>query len=221
MLLRVHWLSARAAACYRMTPGRGVAQQCAWPMSSHWWRLTVNRAYGPTGGPPQCAPRRAHSSPRHACTLHRVLFLHYLHSGQKQAQQGCRGHRKVMPKPANPCTQGGFWRGIEQSDGLPNVQWPGKGEKMASDSVQEENTHYLQCFRKAMNYGSGTLFWLHALCRYYRPSPPARLHCLPRASPVLPAVLPPAISCLRFLTHCFYWLHWYTGYTLSRPHIYQ
>lgn len=92
---------------------------------------------------------------------------------------------------------------------------------MASDSVQEENTHYLQCFRKAMNYGSGTLFWLHALCRHYRPSPPARFHCLPRVSPVLPAVLPPAISCLRFLTHCFYWLHWYTGYILSRPHIYQ
>lgn len=36
--------------------------------------------------------RRAHLSPRHACALHRVLFLRYLRTGQQQAQQGCRGH---------------------------------------------------------------------------------------------------------------------------------
>lgn len=40
------------------------------------------------GGPAPCVPRRAHSSPRHACALHRVLFLHHLHKGQEQAQQG-------------------------------------------------------------------------------------------------------------------------------------
>lgn len=33
------------------------------------------------GGQARCV--RAHSSPRHACTLHRVPFLHHLHKGQE------------------------------------------------------------------------------------------------------------------------------------------
>lgn len=53
------------------------------------------------------------------------------------------------------------------------------------------------------------------------PISPCPVPLSPKGFAGLPAVLPPAISCLRFLTHCFCWLHRYTGYTLSRLHIYQ
>lgn len=52
------------------------------------------------------SPLRAHSSPRHACALHRVLFLHYLHSGQEQAQQGCRGTERSCQSLRIPAPKG-------------------------------------------------------------------------------------------------------------------
>lgn len=34
------------------------------------------------------------------------------------------------------------------------------------------------------------------------------------------AALPPAVSCLRILTQCSLWLHWYAGYSALGIHIY-
>lgn len=57
---------------------------------------------------------RAHSSPRHACSLRRVLFLHHLHAGSEQTQKGGCGHQSSITLPADPCSEGGIchrdWR---------------------------------------------------------------------------------------------------------------
>lgn len=57
---------------------------------------------------------RAHLSPRHTCSLRRVLFLHHLHAGSEQTQKGGCGHQSSITLPADPCSEGGIchrdWR---------------------------------------------------------------------------------------------------------------
>lgn len=52
-------------------------------------------------------PRRAHSSPRHACALHRVLFLHCLQRGPAPALYGVLRASLAPARPAVPCAAGG------------------------------------------------------------------------------------------------------------------
>ena len=53
------------------------------------------------------SPRRAHSSPRHACALYRPLFLHSLQWPLGRALYGTGCDLAAHRKPADPCTEGG------------------------------------------------------------------------------------------------------------------
>jgi hypothetical protein len=48
-----------------------------------------------------------HSSPRHACALHRVLFLHYLQQGSAQALYAVLRDFQASAGPAVPRAKGG------------------------------------------------------------------------------------------------------------------
>jgi len=52
-------------------------------------------------------PRRAHSSPRHACALHGVFFLHPLQQPLGEALYSSLRGVQVPDGPAVPCADGG------------------------------------------------------------------------------------------------------------------
>ncbi|WP_155760587.1 hypothetical protein [Stenotrophomonas maltophilia] len=128
MLLCVRQLSARAAARYCLTPGLGSA---ALHVASEPLLVTAESesGVGHEGGPPLCVPRRAHSSPRHACALHGVLFLHHLHAGLRQPQQRYQWHGKAGDFPADPCAK----------DVANDTIEPAKGHQFGSNLVGVEN----------------------------------------------------------------------------------
>ena len=59
------------------------------------------------GGGVWSGPRCAHSSPRHACALHGVLFLHCLQQGPAPALYGVLRGSLAPAGPAVPCAIGG------------------------------------------------------------------------------------------------------------------
>ena len=62
---------------------------------------------------PPSVSRRAHSSPRHACALHRVHFLHCLQRGPAPALYGVLRASLAPVRPALPCAVGGpAWRPV-------------------------------------------------------------------------------------------------------------
>jgi len=71
-----------------------------------------------------------------------------------------------------------------------------------------------------MKRGRGTLSWLQVSCRCRcLTSPMVRLS--PKGFAGLPAVLPPPIRHVVFLTNSICWLHWYAGYTIPAHLAYQ